>query len=212
MRARPNPRQTTSIWWPALTATQPGQPGSATLRQESRVAVSELGFQFVHGQVFRGREGHRFDAPAHVSGGDRVARSSLPGAAHAVGQPFGEHQTVLRRAVIVFARANVATGAVEMDVQRRRDSQLSKETCESRKVRIGNSGAVVTLRMRGKVDSSHREVASSRTSPPVPETRASCSLKVDVMVPVLNLLETAIALSKRPVTVSALLLKALVQR
>src|SRR2546428_471380 len=134
-----------------LTAAQPGQPGSATLRQKCGVAILELSFELFDAEVFCGGNGRGFDGPAHVSSGNGLAFGVLPGPAHSIGEPFGEHETIRRRAVIIFAGANVATGAVEMDVQRRRDSQLPEETRNSGKVRVRNSGAVITLRMRSVV-------------------------------------------------------------
>ena len=73
----------------------------------------------------------------------------------------GPHdEAVLRRAIIVFAGADVATGAVEMDVQRRRDVQLSEKTRDTGKIRIWNSRSIVTLRMRRKVTQNrHRSFA-----------------------------------------------------
>ena len=69
-------------------------------------------------------------------------------------------EPVFRRAVIVFAGADVAASAIEMHVQRRWDGQLTEKTRDAGKVRIGNSGAVVALRMSGKVTQNrHRPLA-----------------------------------------------------
>src|SRR5438477_6457482 len=101
--------------------------------------------------MFRRRQRYRFDGPAHFPGGNGLAFCVLPGAAHSVGKAIGEQETVLRRAIIVFAGADVATSTVEMDVQRRRDIQLSEKTRDTGKIRIRNSRSIVTLRMRGVV-------------------------------------------------------------
>src|SRR5213592_2923686 len=141
-----------------LTATQPGEPGRATLHQERGIPVSELGFELFDGEMFRRRQRYRFDGPAHVTSGNGLALCAFPRAAHSVGEAFGEHEAVLRRAIIVFAGADVATSAVEMDVPCRRDIQLSEKTRDTGKIRIRNARSIVTLRMR-------REITQNRHGP-----------------------------------------------
>src|SRR5205809_2375187 len=99
----------------------------------------------------RRRQRYRFDGPAHFPGGNGLACCVLPGAPHSVGLAFGEHEAVLRRAIIEFAGADVATSAVEMDVQCRRDIQMSEKTRDTGKIRIRNARSIVTLRMRREI-------------------------------------------------------------
>ncbi len=101
--------------------------------------------------MFGGRQRHRFDRPTHVGGADGLALRAFPSPAHSIGQPFGQRQTVLRRTVVVLARANVAACAGEMNVQGGGDGQLAEETGQPRKVRIGQPSAVVALGVRGVV-------------------------------------------------------------
>src|SRR5262245_57994426 len=130
-----------------LTATQPGEAGCTALCLKRRVPVSKLRFEVFDGEMFCRREEHRLDGPTDVRRGDGLAPGVLPRAAHAVGEAFGEGDPVCGRAIVVFTGPNVSTGAIEMDVQRRRHSQLSKETRDTWKIRIGNAGAIVTLGM-----------------------------------------------------------------
>src|SRR5205814_8644287 len=130
-----------------LAATQPGQSRRAALRQERCFPIPELGFKFFPDEVFCGRERNRLDVPTHVAGPNGFAFRILPGAAHAVGEALGERETVLGRTVVVLAGTDVATGAIEMDVQRGGDRQLPEETRQPGKVRMGNTCAVVALWM-----------------------------------------------------------------
>src|SRR5262249_52480728 len=47
--------------------------------------------------------------------------------------------------------ADVAACAIEMDMQRGRHSHLAEKPRDAGKIRIGNPGAIITLRMRGVV-------------------------------------------------------------
>ena len=134
-----------------LAAAQPGESGRAASSRKRRRPLLQVGLQLRGGDVCGGRQGHGFNLPSHVSRTDRLALRALPCAAHSIRQPLGQHQTVLRRTIIVFARADVAPCAGEMNVQGRGHGQLAEETGQARKVGIGQAGSVIALRVRGVV-------------------------------------------------------------
>src|SRR5437016_5966995 len=89
-----------------------------------------------------------FRFPIHLLSGDRLLFCFRPGTAHAVSQALGEDESIRWRAVIVFARADVPAGAIEMHMQRRRNFHLPNESRDAWEIWIGNAGAIITLLMR----------------------------------------------------------------
>src|SRR5262245_56030570 len=99
--------------------------------------------------MFCGWKSHRFDRPAHVGRRDELAFRVFPGAAQAVDETFGEYAAILFCAVVVFAGPDVAARAVEMDMQGGRHRQLPIKARDAEEIRVGDAGAIITLRVRG---------------------------------------------------------------
>src|SRR4051794_21457808 len=100
-----------------LGAAQPGEPGWAACLDECPRPVLQVGFELPGRKMFCRRQLDRFNRPTHVGCADWLALRVFPGATHSVCQPLGESQPVLRRAVIVLARADIAACSIEMNMQ-----------------------------------------------------------------------------------------------
>ena len=99
----------------------------------------------------RRRQVHGNDVPGDVGRSDREFLSGFERSFHAVGESAGENDTIFLRTVIVFARADVAARAIEVNVKRFGHGLSSKESGDARKVGTGDSHSIVTLRVRGVV-------------------------------------------------------------
>ena len=117
---------------------------------------------FVQGRV--GGQLHRHHIPAGILRSDRFLFGGGKGAGHAIGEAQGEHGAVFRGAIVVFSSPDIASGPAEMDVQAGGHRLSAEKPGDSGKVRIGHSGAVITLRVGGKItEHGHRLLALPET-------------------------------------------------
>src|SRR5215207_56850 len=82
---------------------------------------------------------------------DRLAAGAVPGSLHSVGQAFSQDETIALGAVVEFAGPDVAPGPIEVNMQGSWHRQLSQETGNAGKIRIGLSRAVIALRVSSVV-------------------------------------------------------------
>ena len=136
---------------PRLGPPQPSQAPCPIGRQEAGLTPLQLSHQSVFVQMPRHRQRHRFESPTKIVGGHRFAPGRFPGPTHTISQAFSEDPAVGWRSVVVLPSPDVATGPVEVNVQHLRHGDLAQKASDSRKIRIGDACAIITLGMRGIV-------------------------------------------------------------
>ena len=133
-----------------LGAAEPCEAGGIA-RGRGALGIGELCFEGGAIEVLAGGQGDGFDEPIDVAGGEGFAFEVLPCAVDAILDAAGEDEAVGRGAVVVFSGADVAAGAIEMDVHGPWGGELAVKAGEAGEIGVGNAGAVVALRMSGVV-------------------------------------------------------------
>ena len=115
------------------------------------VPVRHRGFEFLCIEVLSGRQRHRCDLPIDIVGGDRKPSTRFVRFFHSSGDAIGQDHPIFLGPIIVLAGADVPARTVEVNVEHVGHVLAPDDSGDAGKVRTGNTGAIIALRMTGVV-------------------------------------------------------------
>lgn len=130
-------------------ALEEGELGG--LKMKGRRRTLDGGMELVSVEVGCRREMNGEGTPFQVGLPDRFADGVPPGTRHAIGQALGQDRAVGWGTIIVFPGADIAAGAIEMDMQGAGKGLVAEESGDAGEVWIGDAGPVEGLGMGGVI-------------------------------------------------------------